>query len=48
VFNRNQIIVATNIANEEPGSQWLVEWLKPQLPGTNITHVPSMDTLSWA
>jgi len=48
VFNRNQIMVATNILSEEPGLQWLVEWPKPQLPGYNTTHIPSMDAFSWA
>ena len=42
------LLVLGHIASEEPGLQWLVEWLKPQLPGINITHVPSTDAFTWA
>ena len=41
------LLVLGHIASEEPGLQWLVEWLKPQLPGINITHIPSRDVFSW-
>ena len=42
------LLVLGHIASEEPGLQWLVEWLNPQLPGINITHVPSTDAFTWA
>ena len=42
------LLVLGHIASEEPGLQWLAEWLKPQLPGINITHVPSTDAFTWA
>jgi putative NIF3 family GTP cyclohydrolase 1 type 2 len=42
------LLVLGHIASEEPGLQWLAEWLKPQLPGINITHVRSTDAFTWA
>lgn len=46
--SNTSLLVLGHIASEEPGLQWLVEWLKPQLPGINITHIPSTDVFSWA
>lgn len=37
-----------HIQSEEPGLQWLVTWLQPQVPGIRITHIPSTDAFSWA
>ncbi len=35
------LIVVGHVPSEEPGMEWLVEWLKPRLPGVKITHVPA-------
>jgi putative NIF3 family GTP cyclohydrolase 1 type 2 len=35
------LIVLGHAVSEEPGMKWLVDWLKPKIPGVNITHIPS-------
>jgi putative NIF3 family GTP cyclohydrolase 1 type 2 len=34
--------------SEEPGMEWLVQWLKPKIPGIPITHIPSGEPFIWA
>jgi hypothetical protein len=36
-------LVLGHIVSEEPGLEWTVQWLQPQLPGIKITHIPSGD-----
>ncbi len=45
---KTALIVLGHIVSEEPGLEWLVKWLQPQVPGINITHIPSADAFSWA
>lgn len=42
------LIILGHAVSEEPGLEWLVNWLKPQLKGLKITHVPSPDPFNWA
>ncbi len=42
------LIVLGHIVSEEPGLQWMMKWLQPQLPGIKITHIPSKDAFKWA
>lgn len=35
------LIVLGHAQSEEPGMAWLAEWLQPQLPGVQVTHVPA-------
>lgn len=35
------LIVLGHAESEDPGMEWLVEWLQPKVPGTKVTHVPS-------
>jgi hypothetical protein len=42
------LIVLGHIVSEEPGMEWLVNWLQPQIPAIKITHIPSNDAFSWA
>jgi putative NIF3 family GTP cyclohydrolase 1 type 2 len=42
------LIVLGHSLSEEPGMEWLVQWLKPKLPGMPITHIASGDTFSIA
>ena len=37
------LIVLGHSASEEPGMQWMVNWLQPKVPGIRITHIPSGD-----
>lgn len=42
------LIVLGHAVSEEPGMEYLVEWLKPKLPGLSITHIASGNPFSWA
>ena len=46
--SKTALIVSGHIVSEEPGLEWLVKWLQPQMPGTPVTHVPSNDAFTWA
>mgnify|MGYP001544907391 CR=1 FL=1 len=42
------LLVLGHIVSEEPGMQWLVDWLQPKIPAIPITHIPSKDAFTWA
>ena len=37
------LLVVGHAISEEPGMAYLAEWLRPQLPGVTITHIPCGD-----
>jgi putative NIF3 family GTP cyclohydrolase 1 type 2 len=39
------LVLLGHIPSEEPGSEWLVNWLTPKVPGIKITHVPAQNAL---
>jgi len=41
------LVLLGHIPSEEPGSEWLVNWLKPKLPGVKVTHVPARNPLNF-
>lgn len=41
------LIVLGHAVSEEPGMEYLVEWLKPRLPGLPVTHIASGNPFSW-
>lgn len=41
------LIILGHAVSEEPGMQWLVQWLQPKLPDTKITHVPAQNSFTW-
>ena len=41
------LIVLGHSVSEEPGMEWLVDWLQPKLPGTKIIHIPSGNPFTW-
>ncbi|MCW3109976.1 MAG: NGG1p interacting factor [Segetibacter sp.] len=45
---KTSLIVLGHIVSEEPGLQWLVKWLQPQIPDIKVTHIPSTDAFTWA
>jgi putative NIF3 family GTP cyclohydrolase 1 type 2 len=45
--NKRALIILGHSVSEEPGMEWLVEWLKPKLPELKITHVPSQSPFTW-
>ena len=46
--SKTALLVLGHIVSEEPGMEWLVNWLQPQIPEIKITHIPSNDAFSWA
>ncbi|MDR3694397.1 Nif3-like dinuclear metal center hexameric protein [Mucilaginibacter sp.] len=41
------LIVLGHIASEEPGSEYMLTWLKKNVPGVKATHVPSGHSLTY-
>lgn len=46
--SKTSLLVLGHIVSEEPGLEWLVKWLQPQIKDIRITHIPSTDAFSWA
>jgi len=46
--SKTSLIVLGHSVSEEPGMEWLVEWLQPKMPGLNIAHIASGNPFSWA
>ena len=44
---KTSLIVLGHSVSEEPGMNWLVEWLQPKVPAIKITHVASLDPFTW-
>ena len=42
------LLVLGHIASEEPGSEWMLNWLKQNVPGVLATHIPARNSLSFA
>ena len=42
------LVVLGHIASEEPGSEFMLEWLKTHVPTVKVTHIPSGNSLSFA
>ena len=41
------LVVLGHIASEEPGSEYMLNWLKEKVPGIKATHVPAKNSLSF-
>ena len=37
------LVALGHAVSEEPGMEWLKEWLQPKIPGMSITHIPATD-----
>jgi putative NIF3 family GTP cyclohydrolase 1 type 2 len=44
---KTALIVLGHSVSEEPGMEWLVDWLQPKVPELKITHIPSADPFTW-
>jgi len=44
---KTALIVLGHSVSEEPGMQWLADWLQPKLEGIRITHVASANPFTW-
>jgi putative NIF3 family GTP cyclohydrolase 1 type 2 len=42
------LIILGHTYSEEPGMEFLVQWLQPKLPGIKITHIAPDATFNWA
>jgi putative NIF3 family GTP cyclohydrolase 1 type 2 len=45
--SKTSLIILGHSVSEEPGMSWLVDWLKPKLPGIPIEHIESGDPFTW-
>jgi len=45
--NNTALIVLGHAASEEPGMAWMLDWLRPKLPGLKLYHLPSGDPFLW-
>lgn len=45
--HKTALIVLGHVASEEPGMEWLVQWLQPKVPGLPVTHIPSGSPFTW-
>jgi putative NIF3 family GTP cyclohydrolase 1 type 2 len=45
--SKTSLIILGHSVSEEPGMQFLVEWLQPKIPGMKITHIESGDPFVW-
>ena len=41
------LIILGHSVSEEPGMEWLAEWLQPKLEGINVSHIASGDPFKW-
>lgn len=41
------LVVLGHIASEEPGSEYMADWLLKKIPGIHVTHVPARNSLSF-
>ncbi|MEO5564394.1 MAG: Nif3-like dinuclear metal center hexameric protein [Chitinophagaceae bacterium] len=41
------LIILGHSVSEEPGMEWLVNWLQPKVSGINVTHIASNDPFTW-
>jgi len=44
---QTSLIVLGHGVSEEPGMEWLVEWLQPKVPGLTVTHIASGSPFVW-
>ncbi|MEO6313693.1 MAG: Nif3-like dinuclear metal center hexameric protein [Chitinophagaceae bacterium] len=44
---KTALIVLGHSVSEEPGLQWLQEWLQPKVQGIRVTHVVSGNPFTW-
>jgi putative NIF3 family GTP cyclohydrolase 1 type 2 len=45
--NKLSLVLLGHIASEEPGSEFMKEWLKEHVPGVAVAHVPAGGALSF-
>ncbi len=47
-FGKNtSLVVLGHAQSEEPGMEWVAEWLQPKLTGLKVTHIASGNPFTW-
>jgi hypothetical protein len=41
------LVVLGHIASEEPGSEYMADWLRKKIPGMKVSHIPAGNSLSF-
>jgi putative NIF3 family GTP cyclohydrolase 1 type 2 len=41
------LIILGHSVSEEPGMEWMAEWLQPRVPKLKVTHIASKDPFTW-
>jgi putative NIF3 family GTP cyclohydrolase 1 type 2 len=45
--SKTSLIVLGHAVSEEPGMEWLAQWLQPRLDRINVTHIASNNPFTW-
>jgi len=45
--SKTSLIVLGHSVSEEPGMEWLVDWLQPRIEGIKVTHIVSNNPFTW-
>ncbi|MBC7509970.1 MAG: Nif3-like dinuclear metal center hexameric protein [Ferruginibacter sp.] len=45
--SKTSLIILGHCVSEEPGMEWVVDWLKPLCPHVKIMHIASEDPFKW-
>ncbi len=45
--SKTTLVILGHSVSEEPGMDWLVNWLQPKLQGVKVTHLASGDPFIW-
>ena len=45
--SKTSLMILGHSVSEEPGMNWLVQWLQPKIPEIKITHIASKDPFLW-
>lgn len=41
------LIILGHSVSEEPGMEWMAEWLQPRVPELKVTHIATKDPFTW-
>lgn len=44
---KTALIILGHSLSEEPGMEWVADWLQPKIPDMKITHITSGDPFTW-
>lgn len=44
---KTSLIILGHAVSEEPGMEWLAEWLQPKIADVKITHIKAGDAFTW-